>query len=99
MGGGGGPAEEEVKTPDCPPEPPTFSISRDPRMNKQLPLTGDGKHEKVIKKEQSPLHSSFQPLSPGTLEVEQTPPTGLSGAPCVDTGTGLGWPVPEVSVS
>lgn len=53
MWGVGGADEEEVKTPDCPPEPPTFSISRDLRMNKQLPLTGDGKNERVIKGEQS----------------------------------------------
>lgn len=53
MRGRGRAAEEEVKTPDCRPEPPAFSISRDPRMNKQLPLTGDGKHEQVIKGKQS----------------------------------------------
>lgn len=39
--GAGRAAEEEVKTPDCPPELPSFFHLQGSEMNKQLPLTGD----------------------------------------------------------
>lgn len=46
-------AEEEVKTPICPPEPPTFSITRGRRMggqwvHKEILLAGEGKTWQAI---------------------------------------------------
>lgn len=95
-----GAAEEEVKTPVCPSEPPTFFIFRGLRMGggqggtQGLPGWRGGDLAGRMRAVKTPvIHPPT--LSPGTQGMEQTTPRRVSEALGVDTGTGLGYLVPE----